>query len=137
MSLVPFFCPLFLTFAYVFGGVVGIPNIRGGSEFGSSWSDAGSKAYKVNSVDDFISATFVSSHQLLFIELLMSTASEYVVEKKYISPSKTTIFGWSGGAELVIESIYRAPAGTFGCAIADKGPYDLLRVSFKFHCFFS
>lgn len=68
MSLVPFFCPLFLTFTCVFGGVVGIPNVRGGSEFGSRWSDAGSKAYKVNSVDDFISATFVTTHQLLFID---------------------------------------------------------------------
>lgn len=67
MSLVPFFSPLFLTFADTFGGVVGIPNIRGGSEFGSSWSDAGSKAYKVNSVDDFISATFVSPHRRLFV----------------------------------------------------------------------
>lgn len=64
----------------------------------------------------------------------MSTASEYLVRKKYISPSKTTILGWSGGAELVIESIHRALEGTFGCAIADKGPYDMLRVSSKFHC---
>jgi len=62
---VPFvsiFCPLLLTFADTFKGVVSsIPNICGGLGFGSSWSDAaGSKAYKVNSVDDFISATFVS-----------------------------------------------------------------------------
>jgi prolyl oligopeptidase len=63
----------------------------------------------------------------------MSVPSEYLVRKKYVSPSKTTILGWSGSAELVIESIRRAPAGTFGCAIADKGPYDLLRVSPEFH----
>ena len=59
MTLVPFFSPLFLAFAHEFGGVVAIPNIRGGSEFGSSWSEAGDKAQKVNAVDDFISARFV------------------------------------------------------------------------------
>jgi hypothetical protein len=66
---VSFFCPLLLTFADTFGGVVSsIPNIRGGLGIGSSWSDAaGSKAYKVNSVDDFISATFVSPHRRPFV----------------------------------------------------------------------
>jgi len=63
----------------------------------------------VNPVDDFISATV------------------YLVGKKYISPSKTTILGRGGGGDLVAQSIHRAPAGTFGCAIADKGAYDALR----------
>ena len=56
---------------------------------------------------------------------------EYLVTKRYISSSKTAILGWSAGAEIVAESVARAPSGTFGCAIADKGPYDLLRVSCK------
>ena len=66
MSLVPFFSPLFLAFAHEFGGVVAIPNVRGGSEFGSSWTEAGAKAQKLNGVDDFISARFVSPDQFLY-----------------------------------------------------------------------
>ena len=54
---------------------------------------------------------------------------EYLVTKKYISPSKTAILGLSAGAELVAESVERAPSGTFGCAIGDRGAYDSLRVS--------
>ena len=130
VSLVPFFSPLFLAFAHEFGGVVAIPNIRGGSEFGSSWSEAGVKAQKGNTVDDFITATFVSSDQFLYYSW-SNTAREYLVTKKYISSSKTAIFGWSAGAELVAQSIARAPSGTFGCAIADRGLYDYLRVSCK------
>ena len=129
VSLVPFFSPLFLAFAHEFGGVVAIPNIRGGSEFGSSWSEAGVKAQKVNAVDDFISATFVSPDQFLYYSW-SNTAREYLVTQKCIS-SKTAILGWSFGAELVSESIARAPSGTFGCAIADKGVQDLLRVNCK------
>ena len=66
MSLVPFFSPLFLAFAHEFGGVVAIPNIRGGSEFGSSWSEAGIKAKKMNALDDFIAATFVYPDYFLY-----------------------------------------------------------------------
>jgi prolyl oligopeptidase len=55
--------------------------------------------------------------------------SEYLVAQKYISPSKTAILGLGAGAELVADSITRAPVGTFGCVIADRGAYDLLRVS--------
>ena len=66
MSLVPFFSPLFLAFAHEFSGVVAILNIRGGSEFGSSWSEAGIREKKVNAVDDFISATFVSPDYFLY-----------------------------------------------------------------------
>lgn len=57
VSLLPFFSPTFLTFARLYGGVVAIANIRGGSEFGSNWSDAGTKAHKLNAIDDFIFAT--------------------------------------------------------------------------------
>jgi hypothetical protein len=57
-------------------------------------------------------------------------AREFLVTKKYIS-SKTAILGCRAGAELVAQSVARAPSGTFECAIADKGPYDLLRVSCK------
>ena len=130
VSLVPFFSPLFLAFAHEFGGVVAIPNIWGGSEFGSTWSEAGVKAQKLNAVDDFISARFVSPDQFLYYSW-SNTARECLVTKKYISSSKTAVLGWSAGAGLVAESVVRAPSGTFGCAIADRGPYDLLRVSCK------
>jgi len=109
VSLLPFFSPAFLTFVHLYGGVVAVANIRGGSEFGSSWSNAGKKANKLNAVDDFI------------------FANKYLVEHKYISPSKTAILGWSSGAELVAESVQRAPAGTFAAVVADRGAHDGLR----------
>ena len=71
VSLVPFFSPLFLAFAYEFKGVVAVPNIRGGSEFGTGWSDAGVKAQKMNAVNDFISATFVVSPELILVLLFL------------------------------------------------------------------
>jgi dipeptidyl aminopeptidase/acylaminoacyl peptidase len=61
----------------------------------------------------------------------LNTVREYLVTKKYISSSKTAILGWSAGAELVAESVARAPSGTFGCAIADRGYHDMLRVNCK------
>lgn len=54
--------------------------------------------------------------------------SKYLAEHNYTKPSKTAILGWSAGAELVAQSIQRAPAGTFGAAVADRGPHDGLRV---------
>jgi len=37
ISIDPFFSPMFLTFIQIYGGIIAIPNIRGGGEFGEDW----------------------------------------------------------------------------------------------------
>lgn len=72
VSLVPFFSPSFLMFVHIFGGILAIPNIRGGSEFGRTWSDAGRKQSKGNVIDDFVAATYER-----FLSIKFSTLSHH------------------------------------------------------------
>lgn len=48
ISIDPFFSPMFLTFIQIYGGVVAVPNIRGGNEFGEDWHLGGSLENKVS-----------------------------------------------------------------------------------------
>ncbi|CAA7259570.1 unnamed protein product [Cyclocybe aegerita] len=113
ISIDPFFSATILTFLQKYGAVLAVPNIRGGGEFGEEWHKAGSREKKGNCFDDFIAAT------------------EYLVKNNYAAPGKVTINGGSNGGLLVSACVNRAPAGTFGCAIAEVGVHDLL----KFHKF--
>ena len=57
-SLLPSFSPTWISFVTLYGGIVAFPNIRGGSEFGKDWANAGQKSHVMNGVRDFISATY-------------------------------------------------------------------------------
>ena len=57
VSLLPSFSPTWISFVTLYGGIVAFPNIRGGSEFGTGWADAGKKRHIMNGVSDFVSAT--------------------------------------------------------------------------------
>lgn len=76
ISLNPFFSASMLTFLQRYGGVLAVPNIRGGGEFGEEWHLAGTRERKViftflyefgvradgsddqvNCFDDFVAAT--------------------------------------------------------------------------------
>lgn len=113
ISIDPFFSAMFLTFIQIYGGIIAVPNIRGGNEFGEDWHLGGCRENKKNCFDDFISAT------------------EYLVANKYAGAGKVAINGGSNGGLLVAACVNRAPVGTFGAAVAEVGVLDML----KFHKF--
>ncbi|NRD24057.1 S9 family peptidase [Winogradskyella litoriviva] len=98
-----------LTLWLLHGGVYAVPNIRGGGANGSEWSLAGRRLNKQNTIDDFIAA------------------AEYLVEEKYTNSNKLAISGGSHGALIVGAAITQRPE-LFKAAIAEAGPYDMLRM---------
>jgi len=90
------------------GGVLAVPNIRGGGAEGSEWEMAGKRLNKQNGINDFIAA------------------AEYLIKKKYTNPQKLAVTGASHGGLLVGAAITQRPE-LFKAAIADAGAFDMLR----------
>lgn len=65
------------------GGIVAIPNLRGGGEYGQEWHKAGMFGKKQNVFDDFISA------------------AEWLIANKYTNPNRLAIGGGSNGGLLM------------------------------------
>lgn len=90
VSETPHFSSSAITFAER-GGVYVLVNLRGGGEFGESWHKNGMLGKKQNVFDDFIAA------------------AEWLIEKKYTSPSKLSIVGGSNGGLLVGAALTQRP----------------------------
>ncbi|MBT28607.1 MAG: hypothetical protein CMO01_03020 [Thalassobius sp.] len=92
------------------GGILAVPNVRGGGANGSEWALAGRGLNKQNTIDDFVAA------------------AEYLINEKYTNPEKICITGGSHGGMLIGAAITQRPE-LFKAAIAEAGALDMLRLN--------
>jgi prolyl oligopeptidase len=91
------------------GGIIAVANLRGGSEFGEEWHQAGALTRKQNVFDDFYAC------------------AQLLVDKGYTSREKLAIQGASNGGLLMGAAFTQHPEA-FKAVVAQVGYFDSLRV---------
>lgn len=90
------------------GGVFAVACLRGGSEFGQEWHEAGTRERKQNVFDDFVAA------------------SEYLVAAGYTRPERLAISGGSNGGLLVGAVVTQRP-DLYRAALCGYPLLDMIR----------
>jgi prolyl oligopeptidase len=90
------------------GGVVAIPNIRGGGEYGETWHQSGILGSKQNSFDDFIGA------------------AEWLIRERYTRSERLAAAGGSNGGLLVGAALTQRPE-LFRAVLIQVPLLDMLR----------
>jgi prolyl oligopeptidase len=86
--------PIFSASRFLFleqGGLIAIPNLRGGGEYGEQWHQSGMLGKKQNVFDDFLAA------------------AEWLIAQKYTEKSRLAIMGGSNGGLLVGAALTQRP----------------------------
>jgi prolyl oligopeptidase len=90
------------------GGIIAMPNLRGGGEYGRAWHEAGMFEKKQNVFDDFIAA------------------AEWLIANRYTRPERLAIEGGSNGGLLVGAVLVQRP-DLFGAVVCRVPVADMLR----------
>ena len=107
VSLMPTFAVSWLVWLEQ-GGVIAIPNLRGGNEYGEEWHRAGMLEKKQSVFDDFIGA------------------AEWLIGEDITSEERLAIMGGSNGGLLVAACMLQRP-DLFGAVVCRVPVADMLR----------
>jgi prolyl oligopeptidase len=107
VSLTPFFAVAPLLWIE-HGGIFAVANLRGGSEYGEAWHQAGMLGNKQQVFDDFIAA------------------AEWLIRERYTAAGQLAIMGRSNGGLLVATCMLQRP-DLFGAVVCGVPVIDMLR----------
>jgi prolyl oligopeptidase len=103
--------PMFAASRFLFlerGGLIAIPNLRGGGEYGEDWHQAGMLGKKQNVFDDFLAA------------------AEWLIREQYTEPEHLVIQGGSNGGLLMGAALTQRP-DLFRAVVCQVPLLDMVR----------